>query len=286
MNSSMMQRSATMQRLFALAGIIFLCLAVSACEEVVEADLPFVERLVVQGTLVAGQPADSIFIKRTVPLSARYDSARAILSDASGRIEGGGKSYPLVHVGESRYEATGLVPESGVRYRLVADWHGKSVQASTTIPYLPQVDTIITKKSTEDHPNPNDAYYASIEAHVRPRPTETYAMEVYDRNDSRFDFYPVVDLNYNDVIGKPDDTLANGRVQLLFDDYSFVLNRNRARVVVYSYDLSFYDFYYSYYDRDGDGGAIFNTPQPVRWNVEGDGIGIFIGRAAVSLKLP
>ena len=83
----------------------------------------------------------------------------------------------------------------------------------------------------------------------------------------------------------PASHFASGRVRLLFDDYPISLNKPRARVLVYSFDLPFYDFYYSYRDQDEEG-ILFGNPRPVRWTVEGDGIGIFIGRSSVAVRIP
>ena len=143
----------------------------------------------------------------------------------------------------------------------------------------------ITTEAAPKYPGQSEGYYSSIAALVHPRPGESYGMEVYDRAESRFDYYPVITLNYDETLRRPDDTVASGRVRLLFDDYPISLNKPRARVLVYSFDLPFYDFYYSYRDQDEEG-ILFGNPRPVRWNVEGDGIGIFIGRSSVAVRIP
>lgn len=269
------------QRACTLGAILLCCFICSACEELIDPDLPFVERLVVQSTLVAGSPVDSIFIKRTQPLSARYDSAASVLTDVSGWIESDGIRYPLVHKGSSRYEAEGLVGQPGKHYMLTAEWREKKVHASTTIPAAPVIDTayVIYQRS-----GPQDSAAILIEAVVPPEQIAIYAMEVYDKLDRSSGDYLVVDLNYYTSIKRYDDTLADGKVHLRFDAYPIRFTQNQAKIVVYSYDIPFYDFYYSNRNRNQD--QFFGNSQPVRWNVEGDGIGIFVGRNMTTRTVP
>lgn len=268
--------------------IIMLGFVFTACEEVIDPDgLPYVERLVVDAMLSPDIPADSIYITRTLPLSAKYDRSKAVLTDVTGYVESEGRQYPLVHVDSSRYAATGLIPESGKRYRLVAQWRGKNIQAETTIPFKPEVDTVILRKG-RDRSGSNDWHYDTLTAVVHPRGAEVYAMEARTHY-SGSDGFEVIDLDYDDVIARASDVEQDGKVHLIYSSYQiFVVDPMFPRTnqaVVYAFDTPFYDYYFSITDDNDGEGAFSSGTRPIYWNIEGDGIGVFMGRAITVVEI-
>lgn len=268
-------------RFFALILLIALGCIFSACEEIADPDgLPYVERLVVQATVSPNEALDSIFIRRTLPLTGRYDSVKAMLSDVIGSVEVDGQSYPLVYMGESRYAAEGLVGESGKTYKLSAEWHGKKVTATTTIPF-PAVIESVTARRVDWQGQPQYNNYDSIGAIVQPRGNEVYGLEIYARYGSSYNYHSIINLNYEEVVRRASQTESDGKVHLIYDGYPRDLDLKNTRLTVYSFDAPFYDFYFSFYSsRDGDD-FFFGGGQPVYWNIQGDGIGIFIGKTWV-----
>lgn len=285
-----MTTTTLLRRLSAAACIIALGVAFSACEEVLDAEgLPYVERLVVDAILAPGIPADSIYIRRTLPLSGAYDKSKAILTDITGYVESEGRQYPLVHIDSSRYRATGLVPESGKRYKLVAQWRGKNIQAETTVPYTPELDTAILRLGNKQSQGYDDRYYDTLTVVVRPRGSEVYAVEARVEYDRGLGGYQSLNLTYDEVIARATDLEPDGKVHLNYRAYHiFDVNAgfvDKNLIILYAFDEPFYDYYFSITNDDNDAGPFASGNRPIYWNVQGDGIGIFMGRAITVREL-
>lgn len=276
-------------KLPAVACILALGLAFSACEELVDADgLPYVERLVVDAMLSPNVSADSIYIRRTLPLSAKYDSSKAMLADVTGYIEFEGQQYPLVHKGSSRYAATGLIPESGKRYKLVAQWRGRNVQAETRVPFAPQVDTVVLREG-KNQPDNFVEGMDTLTAIVRPRTGDVYAMEAVAVYRDGLGSHESINLDYDEIIRRAVDVESDGNVHMVYRSYHiFDLNptfNEKKLAIIYAFDTPFYDYYFSITNGDNDGGPFSSGTRPIYWNVQGDGIGIFMGRAITIIEL-
>lgn len=255
-----------------LPFLILVSLIISSCQQIAGTDgIPYTEQLVVSGFILNGLPIDSILFTKTLPIQEVYDKKNAELTDVKATIETDGKVFNLVHNGNGYYKAD-LVPEVGKRYKLNAEWNGKSVTAETFIPdsavvvkQTKKIDSVFMEKS-------NFYYVTSIFDFELKTTKGTFSSVKV--TDSLFPGY-----NYSAW----DDTLSNGNqfVKVAFPVSDENLTRKIFPVQITSYDLAYFNYLQS--TRRGGGSSPFGTaPPPVRWNIKGDGIGLFIG--AVSIK--
>ncbi|KXK56554.1 MAG: hypothetical protein UZ07_CHB004001391 [Chlorobi bacterium OLB7] len=269
---------ATVRQIALLASLLIFGLAISGCEVgVAPDDVPYVERMVVYGVITAGEPADSIRFTRTLPLNVPYDPAAAELTDVVATIEAGGNSYPLRHIGHGFYNAEGLTVAAGQRYTLRATWKGLAVHASTTTPIPPVVDSLtMVKGEVFEH----DFSTFAIWAYVRPVQGSAYSI-TYNLRDTVNDIHYTSHYDYvNDVWHWRDTTASGYLIAKTYDNFLSPGNDNvfKGSVTAVAWDEPYYDYYRTYYYGNDD--DLFGSSQrTINWNIEGDGIGLFIGQS-------
>ena len=274
---------ATVRQIALLVPLLIFGLAISGCEVgVAPDDVPYVERMVVYGVITAGEPADSIRFTRTLPLNVPYDPAAAELTGVVATIEVGGNSYPLRHIGHGFYNAEGLTVAAGQRYTLRATWKGLAVHASTTTPIPPVVDSLSLVKGDEfyDFSTEYDFSIFAIWAYVRPVQGSAYSI-TYNLRDTVNDIRYLSFYDYVQDIWHWSDTTQSGRVVVKTSD-AFLSpegdNVFSGSVTVTAWDQAYYDYYRTYYYGNYD--DLFGSSQrTINWNIEGDGIGLFIGQS-------
>lgn len=260
-------------------ALLLLAVALGSCESIVDATgVPYVERLVIRAVLSPNVPADSIRITRTLPLTIRYDTALAAVTNAAGFIEQGSERYPLSHSGNGYYQAEGLVPVSGRSYRLVAQWSKGSVTASTTIPYPVTIERVKSVVLDTFNWDGHTELIYGIEAVVVPIGEQVYQVSVVGSDlTSSYSVFSI------ENVLRRRDTASNGMIHLMTRTYT-EFEPGEAVARVYSWDPQYYDFLMSYI-RDGDDPLQFVSTAPVHWNIQGDGIGMFIGRVISEKRL-
>lgn len=276
---SIMQSHRMLLAFFLLLGLV----AITGCEEsVAPDDIPYVERMVVYGIITAGKPADSIRFTRTLPLNTQYNTTDAELTDVVASIEVGGKQYPLRHIGNGLYNADGLAVVVGERYTLRAAWKGLSVTAATTVPISPTVDSIATVDG--QYFEGNFSTFA-IWAYTRSMKGTAYSI-IYDLTDTVNDIHYTSSYDYVDDVWHWRDTTTNGHVVVKTYDHFFSPGNNnvfKGNVTVVAWDEPYYDYYRTYYYGNND--DLFGSSQrTINWNIEGDGIGVFIGQSATEVE--
>lgn len=271
-------------RLFLFFFLLLGLAVITGCEEsFAPDDIPYVERMVVYGIINAGQPADSIRFTRTLPLNTVYDTADAELTDVTGVIETDGKSYPLRHIGHGFYNAEGLVTASGQQYTLRATWKGLSISSSTTIPPFPIVDSVAM---IEGEVFEGGFSTFAIWAYTRSTRGMVYSI-AYNLTDTVNDIRYISLYNYVNDVWHWRDTTVNGSVILKTND-GFLSPGNdkvfKGNVTVVAWDEPYYDYYRTYYYGNNDGNLFGSNQGAINWNIEGDGIGLFIGQSATEVK--
>jgi hypothetical protein len=266
--------------LFAVLALPFL----GGCEETADiTDAVYRERIVVNGVLDLGDSVDITF-SRTLPINEPYSASSAALADVEATIAGidptsGSALHPavrLVHAGGGHYSAPGLVPQAGMEYRLEASWHGRSVRARTVMPRTAKVDSTMFVKSRWAMESPDE--YMFVRAVIDPVPGAVYTISSTG-NFNPVTGKPILMDRYGAPIARERDTMANGNLELI-DDWSAYHNADSVAAIVVAYDEPYYEFQRTY-NRGDDRGPFGSGSDVVRWTVEGDGIGLFIGRSTV-----
>ncbi|MEO5929452.1 MAG: DUF4249 family protein [Candidatus Kapaibacterium sp.] len=272
---------------FFIGGIVAMLSILAGCETGVTTpdDIPYVEQIVVSCLLEPEKPADSLRFSRTLPITEKYDTSKAIITDLTGTIQSGDSIYPLRYVSGIRYQAVGLTPKSGKVYRLNVDWHGKHVTAVTRVPFPVSIDTITFFKA----PNPRktgDNYYR-MDVAVRPGVQEVYGIGYVFTNGAGVPL-PQGELNRAQSVARSQDTLADGRAHVISRGDSPLEGPPpfSGSVSLFSFDAPYYDYFLTYAHGDEPGDRVLaNTGEKIRWNVHGDGVGMFIGRAIRQITL-
>lgn len=258
--------------IFALLGIF----AIGCNQEaVVENDLPFHERLVIQSTL-REQSSIIVNVSKTQPLttsmSGKQDIENAIVVITSPALY-----YPdtLLHTGGGNYVNCNTIAFTSVDYSLKVSWGNKHCSASTRIPKIPvvtdaklHIPTLALGDSTAYvtcliKPETGFFYYASI---------------VLD--DEFSSFYWEDSLigrakKYTEVNEKGLLEIKSREIPLqLYRDWRYMVH-----VVIYAYDDQLYNYFLTQNANLASNSIFTSVGTNTRWNVHGDGLGLFIGHS-------
>lgn len=123
-------------------------------------ELAHEEKIVVYGSLLAGEAVRNIQITHSVPPLDTFNVERSRIENAQGSITVDGVQYPLrlqerviprtlldsvnfnVANQPSLYEAVGLTAQAGKTYSLQVSWNGKSATATTRVPEPPTLAAV------------------------------------------------------------------------------------------------------------------------------------------------
>lgn len=253
---------------------------VLGCEVVVEpGNLPFEEKLVVSAVLEAGQPVKKVYFTRTMSLEQAYSPDVAAVADVQGFITCEGVSYPLAFVGQvyhnglktgmAQYSADGLVAQATKQYQLIASWNGHSLQARTRVPDSVKIDTTYLQwQSREPY---GASYFIVAEFSAKEKavyggdyesPGSSYYYSGFSRE------FLIKPVNAGDRVSL--NVFVGWRLEQSWKDTLYVK--------VLCFDEPFYDYYRTRQNSMANAGdPFFLGGENVFWNVEGDGLGLFIG---------
>jgi hypothetical protein len=277
----------TSSRLLPRLGIAAVLLTVvlftfPGCEQVVdEEQFSYEMKLVIRGLLEDGSQIKDIYVGRTLPVAVPFRPDFSNLPDAVVSIKVDSLRYILRHTKDGLYSAPATVKaKAGKTYELTVSWENLTAGAVTTIPEPGEIGAVYMINSVND----TGKTIKVISVEVFPRGTETYAVtwlsftqtgQIYTEDDK-----------YNTVAR----VLPNSNTSslILFSNEiapSYTTNPNVLGAGIYCYDPTFYD----YYKTKGSGklsDAVFGQPSTsVKWNIQGNGIGMFIGRSKTTKKI-
>ncbi len=271
----------------ALVVLLLLAACVVSCEQTLDPDVPYVERIVVQAYLDAGDTAPSVSITRTIPLNAPVDESGSWIADVEARIESADGTWPLRYDDSGRYVADGLIVTAATRYTLKASWNGHTVVSNTTVPPRPAIDTAWPADGTLEryvHDGGDDFGVA-----FRPAANAVYAVETSATlADSSGNGGRIPLTGWIDELYEPRDTAADGTIRAVIHPYLEFVDQSATDLTLYytvrAYDEPFVDFWNTY-GYGGDEDAFSTGSDHVRWNVTGDGIGLFMGRSSTTVTI-
>lgn len=260
-----------------ISGLLFFY----SCENaVVENDLIYEERLVVRGLLVAGNPIEVTF-ERTLPLDQPFDSTKAQLSDVTAYITHNDVIDTLQYTGAGKYRSSAMIAQNGEGYKLSAEWNGKSLTGETSVPYTTTFQN--GKIITEVNENGDTVHY--IQGLLTPREGAVYGAS-WVILDPLSGFH--LEDNVIPVLLRESDKDLNNRLTLKtrnIPDTLYAAWHNYFYIRVHAFDEEFYNFFVTQDANNASSNIFSQSGINLRWNVEGDGIGMFIGESDYYVKV-
>ena len=274
--------------------------------------LPYEEKIVIRGIVEAGKPLEHIQISRTLPTLAEFSDSAFALPEAEVKIQVRGNTIPLVlepsTSGQTMFSAPNLIAREGETYTITVKWRTKTATAETTVPQKPQILAVrvieqlrpsFTTATTVPGADPQIITFIdtvkALESVVMPIADIVYSAGLQIISQAN----PSVPLT-SIFVGQPlrftdspprEQVILSGSLPsqtLIFTRFA----NNTPPQGLYQqgvYQLSLYAFDKAYYDyaltrsRGQQAANLFGgtNGENVLWNVRGDGIGLFIGVAAV-----
>jgi hypothetical protein len=258
---------------------------------VYDADVQFEERLVIEGILAPGAQVAGIYIGKTLSVKAVFDPKEAEVHDAVANVVVDGIDYPLHHVGSGLYEAQGLVAQSGKVYALTVEWNGLRATAQTLVPYAPDTASLVISPVSLTYNIFHEASFA-LDASFLPEPGETYGV-VWTHDEFDYGYYPDSTLTYHVYpytsshlpLVRNIDVQSDGRIHIAMSGNlygNYIPEIDTLFVAISAFDEQFYDYYNSNGKTTSFEDLVLGmSPGAVKWNVSGNGIGMFIGKVSI-----
>lgn len=259
--------------------ISFISILFISCEETVtNIQLPYVEQLVVSCILEDGNLVDSLRLERTLPPLDNYVEEKAIVKDAKVEISDGASSYQLYYE-NGYYKSNNLIPQAGKTYNLKIEWKGKIVKATTFIPYIVEIPEI--KYTLKEKQDAWSKWY-ELEIYSLIKPVKNVVF-----NSGWLNNHMGMNNQFNHIC-RDIDVNTEGNCKVVFlnnfyiqsNDLNTITNFLKELVfVVYAYDTQFYPYFITQYNGESSDAIFGGSTNNISWNVKGDGIGLFLGRA-------
>ena len=244
--------------------IVLTLFAFTSCEDLeqtVDFELPYEEKIVIDGELSLKATNISAIITKTIPPLEEVTIEKVRIEDADVKVYYEDKVIDLElsqPFGLSVYYSREPVEiKAGIEYRLEVKWKGKTAIARTTIPEIPEI-TSVTSENVTEYGWTRTLYNFEF------RPSERGVLEIGD-----------------DVVFHSDDAhLLNDvdkKYNVKIEDYRVINDRDSVFVIKY-YDVNYYNYYTTRFQGDSEGGVFSSGGLNIEGNVEGDdGIGLWIG---------
>ena len=257
--------------------IIFSC-----DDQVVENDLSFEEKVVVRSLLEAGKPVE-VYFGKTFPPNREFNPSEGYLDNVEVSVVGlNDKLFELKHKGNGVYTNEELIAINGIDYELKATWQGDSILAKTYIPF----STTFQKAqiATEVDENADTSYF--LQGFLSPRENAVYGgtWVILDAEDT----LRIEDDVIPNLVREQDANLAGLLLirtreipQELVEKYE-----NSLFIRVHAFDEVFYNYFITQDANNASTNIFSQSGINLRWNVEGNAIGLFIGKSDFIVKIP
>ena len=261
--------------------LIVILLLIAGCknDSIVSNDLTYQEKLVIRGIEQAGDWW-SVYITKTLPPWAAYDSATAEVPDAKVfLIHNNQDTIPLYYIGNQLYVNRDNRAQMGDSYTVIAKWKNHTATATTKIPgYFRYENPTIGYELQNNNKDTN--FYIQIT--VYPVKDAIYGISW------RLSGYSYQDTVMGDAI-RFRDRDPSGKVivksrpiphELVWYSWAFTLELQLS-----SYDEQYYNYYMSQTSNQASDNVFGRSGTNQLWNVTGDGIGIFCGRTDTLMEV-
>jgi hypothetical protein len=255
-------------------------LSFNSCERTVgNIELPYVEQLVIKCVLEPGKLVEKVRVEKTLPPLDSYSPDKALVSDAKFIINDGTQDYVLQYA-NGYYYSYELIPQEGKYYNMRVEWKNKVATAETYIP--PQVTVegyefkIITNTGLG-----NKWYDVYLYFKITPVSNAVYQGGILQELGDDYRFYndparyEEKDINNKLNVKMGNYYYSDGQIDTN-NLYNEIIAGNTFAIA--SYDKSYYNYWITQYNGDTGSGIFSGGGLNISWNIEGDGIGLFIGR--------
>jgi len=262
--------------------LLLLGILLSSCKDntVVDNDLGYQEQLIVRSILTAGDSI-TVYFGRSLPLQQAFDSSKANLENVFAYITHNNKNDTMHYIGNGIYQCKSLIAQNGESYSLFAKWNNHIVHSKTSVPFTAtfqnaKLDTVIV----------NNDISCIIQGVLTPRTGAVYGAtwSIISSNPS----FVLEDSVISNLAREQDkDLLGN----LLISTRSMPIElvrkwRSNLFIRVHAFDEQIYNFFITQDANNASDNIFGNTGINLRWNVTGDGIGMFIGRTDFIVRVP
>ena len=289
-------------------------LFLSGCEQTVAVgELPFEEKIMVEGILKADSIIEIVFSKTVPVLDTQniytIDTLSNRITTLQGTISIDGISYPLIHMNNGRYRIFDAQQQSikgkiGSIYLLNASWNDKIIYAQTQIPIAKKptilginIDTTRSSVygyqdyirvfiSLSYHPEDQEAIVHTINT-ISPFDNSIYN-EIDTVNYKEFN-YPQYFPPY--YFTKKEIPHISSFYIWLYAPSSITISEALSmyadsKIITKHYDKAMKEYIDTQYFGDNLGGIFGGGGTGIHWNIKGQGLGLFIGYSDNILPLP
>ena len=289
-------------------------LFLSGCEQTVAVgELPFEEKIMVEGILKADSIIEIVFSK-TVPVLDTpniytIDTVSNRITTLQGTIAIDGISYPLIHMNNGRYRIFDAQQQSikgkiGSIYLLNASWNNKIIYAQTQIPIAKKptilginIDT--TRSSVYGH---QDYIRVFISLSYHPEDQEAIVHTINTISPFDNSIYNEIDtVNYKEFnypqyfppyyFTKKEIPHISSFFTWLYVPTGITISEALSmyadsKIITKHYDKAMKEYIDTQYFGDNLGGIFGGGGTGIHWNIKGQGLGLFIGYSDNILPLP
>lgn len=268
---------------------LFVLIFTVSCEEIVnDFELPYKEQLVINCILEQGRFPKKISITRTLPPLESISYEKVLVKDAEATISDGINNYKLQY-DNGFYYSNELIPKENVIYHLDVKWKDKHAFATTFIPQKVEI---------------NEIKYRIDSSFIKEEQMSFYYLDVYSDIGFQKNTYNeggileylnnngVIDtiFRYNTVINIGEKSVQNFQIfrWSLIDKELDTAKINyfikNTVFVVKSYDGQYYKYFKTSNYGDSPYDIFGMSGKNIEWNIQGDGIGLFIGSNLTIIK--
>jgi hypothetical protein len=235
--------------------------------------LPYKETLVIRGILKADETKTIVLIYKTLPPLANEADTSYYVKNATAYIECEGIKYPLEYWNNTQYVCHDLVPKAGKKYKLFVQWKNHVATAETTVPNMN--DDLSDSRFEVDYSDYKAKIKVNCKADVKDKCAAIIGLKFLYGYDGG-EFYD--DILFSGLITF--NKAYKGEVEETFSRYLYENNKLKYEyLILRKFDPSFVE-YYRTMDASRMDDDIFSTSgSEIKWNIKGDGIGLFIGES-------
>ncbi len=290
-------------------------LFLSGCEQTVAVgELPFEEKIMVEGILKADSIIEIVFSKTVPVLDTQniytIDTLSNRITTLQGTISIDGISYPLIHMNNGRYRIFDAQQQSikgkiGSIYLLNASWNDKIIYAQTQIP-IAKKPTILginidTTRSSVYGYQDYIRVFVTLSYHPEELEATIHSIQTNTNSDKPSEYFEIDTVNYKEFnypqyfppyyFTKKDIPHISSFYIWLYAPSNFSIPEVLSmyvdsKIITKHYDKAMKEYIDTQYFGDNLGGIFGGGGTGIHWNIKGQGLGLFIGYSDNILPLP